>query len=661
MVLHKTIDGIVGCSDWDDLATTFLGEGRQRYTCSYLIFDDGTDAYAQNGTTGAIDYGGPADNGATDGADDQAVIQAALNGLTAARTWKEKVIIKGDFTIDSSLFVPSYTVIEVQGSITLGAGVAADSAIFWNSDIVGGNSEIEIFGGILDGNTANQVNECDPIRMRNISNSSFHHLKIINARNNAIRIRESSYVLVESLDIDTTTLNSGVNYLDVDHGLIVDCRINNTEQAGVAFEDDPLSSLSCTYCLVANTVVSNTNLHGIDFEHADYCGAIGCIVDTVAAASAHYDFHSGGTGNFIIGCQGRGTGNRSVWTSDTADNDDLLIMGCTFRDSTNQSILHERGARSMIIGNDCDDLIQVYVAAGTAVGGVISENRAAGIWAYKEEMTVSSNLILDSTFAGGIRVEADDCVVEGNIVARGNRHGIWVTSADNVIVHGNICKNCDQDEVNNDGIHLEDATHCIVTENQCFDDQGGAATQNYGIAESGTSDYNVIQRNRFSGNVIAAVAIIGANTVLSTLKLQFVDGTIFLNAAPFGWEIDADTEYAIALGHLPLEVQQVVRWKIWATSLVAEADAMRLEINGYGGADNEAYNTETVAVANHPSESSNFAVNDVIYWVLDSSDDVDLDDMLGNDQIMIQVLHEVAGGPDCATDAAFTCAEIEYV
>ena len=88
---------------------------------------------------------------------------------------------------------------------------------------------------------------------------------------------------------------------------------------------------------------------------------------------------------------------------------------------------------------------------------------------------------------------------------------------------------------------------------------------------------------------------------------------------------------------------------------------MRLEINGYAGADNEPYNTETVAVADHPSESSNFAANDVIYWLLDATDDTDLDEMFGGDQIMVQVLHEAAGGPDCATDAAFTCVEIEYV
>jgi len=76
------IDGMADCSDWDALATTFLGEGRNRFPCcSYAIFTDGTDFYAQNGTTGAIDYGGPDDNGTIDGGNARDVIQAAVDAL----------------------------------------------------------------------------------------------------------------------------------------------------------------------------------------------------------------------------------------------------------------------------------------------------------------------------------------------------------------------------------------------------------------------------------------------------------------------------------------------------------------------------------------------------------------------------------------------------
>ena len=88
---------------------------------------------------------------------------------------------------------------------------------------------------------------------------------------------------------------------------------------------------------------------------------------------------------------------------------------------------------------------------------------------------------------------------------------------------------------------------------------------------------------------------------------------------------------------------------------------MRLEININAGASNEPYTTEAIAVANKPSETSNFAANDVIYWEIDPSDDPDIGDLAGGDSLGIKVLHEAAGDGDIATDAVLRCVEIEYV
>jgi len=108
MVLHKTVDGIVSCAHWDALATTFLGEGRNRYTVAYVVFTDGVDTFAQNGITGAIDYGGPADNGTVDGGDADAVWQAALNNTGAVDG--ETKIVDGcgmSYSINTTLSIPS--------------------------------------------------------------------------------------------------------------------------------------------------------------------------------------------------------------------------------------------------------------------------------------------------------------------------------------------------------------------------------------------------------------------------------------------------------------------------------------------------------------------------------------------------------------------------
>jgi len=137
--------------------------------------------------------------------------------------------------------------------------------------------------------------------------------------------------------------------------------------------------------------------------------------------------------------------------------------------------------------------------------------------------------------------------------------------------------------------------------------------------------------------------------------VPFVDGSV---ADDRGWDIDLAAEYARAYFRLPTDVMQVVRMKIYAYTVVTEADKMRLEIIVNGGADNEAYNTHAYAGANVASASSNFAADDIIHWLIT---DAAVLALVGGDSVEVKVLHEVAGGADCETDARFRTVEIEYV
>jgi hypothetical protein len=114
---------------------------------------------------------------------------------------------------------------------------------------------------------------------------------------------------------------------------------------------------------------------------------------------------------------------------------------------------------------------------------------------------------------------------------------------------------------------------------------------------------------------------------------------------------------------MPLEVQQVVRFKIWAVGLAAPGagNAMRLEININAGGDDEVYTTEAITVVDKPNTTDNFAIDDVIHWMIDASDDADVDDITGGDSVEVKVLHEAAGGGDIATDAVFRVVVAEVV
>ena len=297
---------------------------------------------------------------------------------------------------------------------------------------------------------------------------------------------------------------------------------------------------------------------------------------------------------------------------------------------------------NVIIGNICYDNalsginISNWTYDYTIVGNSCNANHNNGIniTGNNYQGTVSANVCYLNTWSGiNISDGATLIWVVNNIFVSNGANGInFESNADSNFADGNIC------------------------------------TLNgwYGIDIAAGCDYNKIGANNYLlGNTTAAFRDLSGTAILPTLTLPFVNGTLFLSAdgAPWGWEIDAATEYAIALGHIPNEAQQVVRWKIWAVGLAAPGpgNTMALEIVGRGGASDEAYTTESVDVANKASNETNFAINDIISWTLTPADDADIGHYLGGDAIMIKVLYESAGGLLVATDAAFLCVEIQYV
>ena len=111
---------------------------------SYTVFPIGGTYYAESNTAGGTDY---------EGANATTVIQQAVDALTAGRTWKEKIVIKGDIAMQSKVDVPSYTAFDLsQAKLTNGPGTAI--TFFQNSDQTLGNTQIDFYGGILDGYNA---------------------------------------------------------------------------------------------------------------------------------------------------------------------------------------------------------------------------------------------------------------------------------------------------------------------------------------------------------------------------------------------------------------------------------------------------------------------------------------------------------------------------
>lgn len=534
------------------------------------------------------------------------VINSALGALTAGRTWKEKVVVMGNSTINASLTPGSYTILELQGKVTL-----ANNANV-NMINVSAKTNIEILGGEWNGNRANQTADL-----------------------NGFDFTSCTYIIVDNVIVhdvkETVSKGIGINFYMGNHNKVLNCTAYNCGDVaidaggmGIDFngESQGLTAFNEVHdCNGGIYLGASANLTTREFRvignyvkdvHRD-----GIAIYPYTATSYLYQIDV--IGNIIVdpSRDGAHAGIKFGYSS-------YVTMNCVVSDN----IISETGVGNYATG--------ISIASGTSQG-VVSGNIIENTYQTAIILSGSQNIVNDNkinTVRGtgfGIRVAGNYNNIVGNSIY--NVTGSWAITFYSPASYNLIDSNV-LDTMPVNGINIQ--AGCIgniIGHNPMFNMGGTYLLDN------------------------------GTGTILPTLVLPFVDGTLFLSAdgAPWGWEIDADTEYAIAHGWLPLEVQKVVRWKVWAVSLVTEVDKMRLEIVGRGGADNQAYTTESVDIANKPSTSVNFSANDYIYWTLTPTDDASIGLLTGADAIMIKVKHEAAGDGDWATDAAFLCVEIEYV
>lgn len=196
-----------------------------------------------------------------------------------------------------------------------------------------------------------------------------------------------------------------------------------------------------------------------------------------------------------------------------------------------------------------------------------------------------------------------------------------------------------------------------LTNNQGAGEPIDVPEARYGInISSATCDGDlVIGNDLYDSGKTANFNDAGTGTRLATYIVPFSDGT---DPQDSGYEIDANTEMARAWLRLPPEVQQIVRMKVYARSVVAETHEMELEMVILGGADNEPFGTHDGSIAQLDSASINFAADDIIFWINTEAGTLAL---VGGDSVEVKVLHEAAEGDNCETDAFFRTVEIEYV
>jgi len=325
------------------------------------------------------------------------IIQYAFDSLTSDRAYKEKVLLKGFFEIDSTIKLPSYITVELQGNITLANNKNINMIETKETTTI----HCDWFNGVLNGNHDYQTS------------------------GNGMDLDAFSYGTIENVFF---TKIKG-------HALLITSISGETE---------------------GNVIKSNTfiNIHGSGIKTESN------VKDSFISHNKMEQMYS------------YGISTTGLLTS--------IIQCNTISAEVQSGISVSSGNDVSVIGNDIDTCGQ---------HGII---------------IVSCNFMPNT--------------VSNNVIYNNGWHGIVIDDSNNTVVSANAIYSNGYDGINIQGASMFN----IISNNIITDDN--TPTQDYGIREQDTTDYNIITSNTCLNSVNVGILQIGAN---SQVNLCF-NGTIWI-------------------------------------------------------------------------------------------------------------------------------------
>ena len=274
------------------------------------------------------------------GANATTVINAAFAALTAGRTSKESVVVRADLSDLGVISIPaSYTKLEVIGSLRAQAALNTNFIV----NAVAAATEIEISGGFIDSNQANQAADMSTIYIHACTYTWVHHIKALcGVRPTAVRgcaiefDTNCHYSIMSNCDA-YGAVNGGYDNLKIisSNFCII---IGNTVRDGNANGND-IQIASCNYCTVANNICADQTQvsSGVRVAHAGQTGSvvIGNVFYNIGFCIVFNGITGGMNNCLAIGNIGRTVG-RGIWLLGDAANypSECSFIGNHFTNST---------------------------------------------------------------------------------------------------------------------------------------------------------------------------------------------------------------------------------------------------------------------------------------------------------------------------------------
>jgi len=313
--------------------------------------------------------------------DAAAVIQSALNDLTRGRTWKERVVLKGDFLLKNRPSIPSYTIFEVQGRLR------ADPSLTSSTVLLDDNvHDVEIIGGSWIGHSEEGV-----------------HIRIHESCHD-ILIRDA-YFTGAKYALQSVTYVSRLTFKD--------CLIDSIAWNGV---DAVLQD-----SLFINVVSRNAGRCGLLFGNAKRLRLIACAAEY--AAEYGFVFEDGVEDVEVINCRAIGNGKHGlvVYWQDVPKRDFKVIGG----------LYAENGLDGVQLNGYTGKLFpRIEVIGVTSKDNGVKPGITHAIRLSNcEDAQVLANLCIETRTEGdrqdyAIRVSGVDIYVKNNIIVGDG----WVTA-----------------------------------------------------------------------------------------------------------------------------------------------------------------------------------------------------------------------------------------
>jgi len=402
----------------------------------------GTNEYYAFNKYGILKYGGPTDMGGATGTNAATVINNAFGALTAGRSWKEAVKLKGAFSLTGQITPATDSILDLtEARLDVDGNV---HAVYCSS-----KDRVIILGGVIDGNKDSRSGDLAGLYLTGCSHVTVDGTRILETRKYGVysynsthstfknsflyRVGDNAITAIYGIVLTGTAgnnhhnnvLNNYVEQNGDTGGYMVFVGesgeyvkiCENTLKNGFDRVDKYECPINCqgSHCVIANNIVMDMPTHaGIDVGHGDHNTVVGNYVENCGDAGYRGGIH-------LV------DGRQTVVCGNTVYN---CVRGITISDKAeNPPVTYD----CIVTGNNIDGGARgQYGIYGNCLRCAVSDNHVKHVKAGSGWGIVFNNITAQQNSFNMVHNNwIEDCNV-----------GIYENNHAYLSIQGNVVKNC---------------------------------------------------------------------------------------------------------------------------------------------------------------------------------------------------------------------------